>query len=157
MSRFGQAENKRWSSKNEAENDLQAQIAIDCHSRYAWARFSTSKLPVGAVHFLNNDILPFYERRNSKPEVVLFDNGGECCGKPDRHPSELFLQIEEIEHRKTKDKRPQSNGFLERFHRTLLDEHSFVGFHPCLGDRTMKLGATLPPGGGFWQLKEEAF
>ena len=28
-----------------------------------------------------------------------------------------------IEHRTTKVRRPQSNGFIERLHRTLLDEH----------------------------------
>jgi len=44
-------------------------------------------------------------------------------GRPDSHPYELFLQIEGIEHRTTKVKRPQSNGFVERLHRTLLDEH----------------------------------
>jgi hypothetical protein len=43
--------------------------------------------------------------------------------RPDRHPYELFLQLEEIEHRTTKVRRPQSNGFVERLHRTLLDEH----------------------------------
>ncbi len=45
------------------------------------------------------------------------------CGRPDRHPYELFLQLEETEHRTTRVKRPQSNGFVERLHRTLLDEH----------------------------------
>ncbi|MDT8436352.1 MAG: integrase core domain-containing protein, partial [Gemmatimonadota bacterium] len=49
--------------------------------------------------------------------------GREFCGRPDRHPYELFLQLEEIEHRTTRVRRPQSNGFIERFHRTLLDEH----------------------------------
>ncbi len=34
-----------------------------------------------------------------------------------------FLQLEGIEHRTTKVRRPQSNGFIERLHRTLLDEH----------------------------------
>ena len=38
-------------------------------------------------------------------------------------PYELFLQLEEIEHRTTKVGRPQSNGFIGRFHRTLLEEH----------------------------------
>lgn len=33
------------------------------------------------------------------------------------------MQLEEIEHRTTKVRRPQSNGFVERLHRTLLDEH----------------------------------
>lgn len=43
--------------------------------------------------------------------------------RPDQHPYELFLQLEEIEHRTTRVKRPQSNGIVERFHRTVLDEH----------------------------------
>jgi transposase InsO family protein len=49
--------------------------------------------------------------------------GREYCGRPDRHPYELFLQLEGIEHRTTRVRRPQSNGFVERLHRTLLDEH----------------------------------
>jgi transposase InsO family protein len=34
----------------------------------------------------------------------------------------LFPQLEDIPHRMTRVKRPQSNGILERFHRRLLDE-----------------------------------
>ncbi len=33
------------------------------------------------------------------------------------------LKLEGIEHRTTKVRRPQSNGFIDRLHRTLLDEH----------------------------------
>jgi len=43
--------------------------------------------------------------------------------RPDKHPYELFLQLQGIEHRTTRVRRPQSNGFMERLHRTLLDEH----------------------------------
>lgn len=99
------------------------QSVIDCHSRYAWGRLYTSKLPVTAVHVLNEDVLPFYEKHGVQIETILSDNGREYCGRPDRHPYELFLQLENIEHRKTKVRRPQSNGFVERLHRTLLDEH----------------------------------
>jgi transposase InsO family protein len=113
------------------------QTAIDCHSRHAWARRSTgkrftgsfsdpshpSKLPVTAVHILNGDVIPSFEAHGAKIEVVLSDNGREFCGRPDRHPYELFLQLEEIAHRTTRVKRPQSNGIVERFHRTALDEH----------------------------------
>jgi len=99
------------------------QSAIDCHSRYAWGRLYTSKLPVTAVHLLNEDVLPFFEQHSAKVVTVLSDNGREFCGRPDRHPYELFLQLEGIEHRTTKVRRPQSNGFVERLHRTLLDEH----------------------------------
>jgi len=99
------------------------QSVIDCYSRYAWGRLYTNKLPVTAIHVMNNDVLPTFEAHNARITTVLSDNGREFCGRPDRHPYELFLQLEEIEHRTTKVRRPQSNGFVERLHRTLLDEH----------------------------------
>jgi transposase InsO family protein len=55
--------------------------------------------------------------------ILLSDNGREFCGREDRHPYELLLQLEGIAHKKTRVKRPQSNGIIERFHRTPLDEH----------------------------------
>ena len=99
------------------------QSVIDCYSRYAWGRLYTNKLPVTAVHVLNNDVLPTFEQHQARITTVLSDNGREFCGRPDHHPYELFLQLEEIAHRTTKVRRPQSNGYVERLHRTLLDEH----------------------------------
>ncbi len=99
------------------------QTAIDCHSHYAWGKLCTSKLPVTAVQLMNNDVLPTFEKHDARIDVVLSDNGREFCGRPDRHLYELFLQLEEIEHRTTRVKRPQSNGIIDRLHRTLLDEH----------------------------------
>lgn len=99
------------------------QSVIDCYSRYAWGRLYTSKLPVTAVHILNEGVLPFFEEHDARVTTILSDNGREFCGRADNHPYELFLQLEEIEHRTTKVRRPQSNGFVERLHRTLLDEH----------------------------------
>ena len=66
---------------------------------------------------------PFFEAHEARVYTILSDNGREFCGRPDHHPYELFLQLEGIEHRTTKVRRPQSNGFIERLHRTLLDEH----------------------------------
>lgn len=99
------------------------QSVIDCYSRYAWGRLYTNKLPVTAVHVLNNDVLPTFEQHEALIGTVLSDNGREFCGRLDHHPYELFLQLEGIEHRTTPVRRPQSNGFVERLHRTLLDEH----------------------------------
>jgi len=99
------------------------QAVLDCFSRHAWGRLYTSKLPLTAVQVLNNHVLPFFEEHGIPIRTVLSDNGREFCGRPDRHPYELFLQLEGVEHRTTKVRRPQSNGFIERFHRTLLDEH----------------------------------
>lgn len=72
---------------------------------------------------MNNDVIPTFEAASAKIDVVSSDNGREFCGRPDQPPHELFLQLEEFEHRTTKVKRPQSNGILERFHRTFLDKH----------------------------------
>jgi len=99
------------------------QTAIDCHSRYAWARLFTNKMPVTAVQTLNNDVLPTFEEHDAHIGVVLSDNGREFCGRMDQHPYELFLQLEGIAHKRTQVSRPQSNGIVERLHRTLLDEH----------------------------------
>ena len=105
------------------------QTVLDCFSRYVWARLYTSKMPVTAVQILNNHALPFFEDHGLKVQTILSDpanpsfNGREYCGRPDQHPYELFLQLEEIEHRTTPVGRPQSNGYIERFHRTLLEEH----------------------------------
>jgi len=99
------------------------QTVLDCHSRYAWGRLFTTKIPVTAVQTLNNFVLPFFEEHGVKVRTVLTDNGREYCGRPDQHPFELFLQLEDIEHRTTQVRRPQSNGYVERMHRTLLDEH----------------------------------
>ena len=87
------------------------------------ARLYPSKLPVTAVHLMNADVLPTFEEHGGKVETVLSDNGREFCGRPDQHPYELFLQLEDIAHRTCRVKRPQSNGIVERFHRTVLDEH----------------------------------
>ena len=99
------------------------QTVLDCYSRHAWGRLYTSKLPVTSVHVLNETVLPFFEAHEARIYTILSDNGREFCGRPDHHSYELFLQLEGIEHRTTKVRRPHSNGFIERLHRTLRDEH----------------------------------
>jgi hypothetical protein len=46
----------------------------------------------------------------------------------DKHPYELYLQLNEIEHTKTKVKNPQTNGICERFHQTVLNEFCMITF-----------------------------
>jgi transposase InsO family protein len=38
------------------------------------------------------------------------------------HPFELYCAVQQLEHRTTKDRTPQTSGFRERFHRTLKEE-----------------------------------
>jgi transposase InsO family protein len=99
------------------------QTVVDCHSRLAFGHLYNSKIPVTAVHVLNEKVLPFFEEHECPIITILTDNGREYCGRMDGHPFELFLQLEDIEHRTTPIRRPQSNGIVERLHKTLLDEH----------------------------------
>jgi transposase InsO family protein len=75
------------------------------------------------VQLFDAAVLPSFETHGAAIDTILNDNGREFCGRTDRHPYELFLQLEGIAHRTTKVRRPQSNGIVERLHRTLLDEH----------------------------------
>jgi transposase InsO family protein len=50
------------------------------------------------------------------------DRGTEYCGNPERHEYELYLAVENIDHSRTKTKSPQTNGIVERFHKTALNE-----------------------------------
>jgi hypothetical protein len=70
----------------------------------------------------NEAALPFYQDKGIAVSAVLTDNGREFCGKAAQHPYELFLALSDIEHRRTKIRTPRTNGFVERFHRTVLDE-----------------------------------
>ena len=40
----------------------------------------------------------------------------------------LYLELNDIEHRRTRVRKPQTNGFVERFNRTVLDEFFRTAF-----------------------------
>jgi transposase InsO family protein len=59
---------------------------------------------------------------------MLTDRGTEYCGSREHHEYQLYLAVENIDHSKTRAKRPQSNGICERFHETMLQEFYQVAF-----------------------------
>jgi len=77
---------------------------------------------VTACDLLYERVLPFYDAPGVPVQSILTDNGREFCGKPESHPYELTLSMEDIEHRRTRVRTPRTNGFVERMNRTLLDE-----------------------------------
>ena len=94
---------------------------VDTYGSYAFGFLHTSKVPEAAVAVLHNDALPFYAERGLAVETVLTDNGREFCGT-ETHPFELYLALTGIAHRRIKVRHPQTNGFVERFHRTVKEE-----------------------------------
>jgi len=104
------------------------QTVIDTHSSVTFAKVYAAKVPVTAADLLNDRVVPFFEAHDIPILRVLTDRGTEFCGALDRHPYELYLQLNEIEHTKTKAKSPQTNGICERVHQTILNEFYRVAF-----------------------------
>ena len=86
------------------------------------------KTALTATHLLNHDVIPFFEQEDIKLLRVLTDRGTEYCGKKENHEYQLYLNIEDIDHSRTKAKSPQTNGICERFHRTIQDEFYAIAF-----------------------------
>src|SRR5262249_55487089 len=87
-------------------------------------------------------VLPFYAGRAIPVAAVLTDNGREFCGT-EAHPYELYLALADIEHRRTKVKHPQTNGFVERFHRTVKEEFFAVALRETFYEAVDPLQADL--------------
>jgi len=104
------------------------QSVVDTYSSVTFAKLYTAKVPVTAADILNDQVLPFFEGHDIPVLRVLTDRGTEYCGSPDKHPYELYLQLNDIEHTKTKVKSPQTNGICERVHQTILNEFYRVSF-----------------------------
>jgi len=97
------------------------QAVIDTYCSYAFGYLHTGKLPEHSMSVVYNDVVPQYKHWKLDVKTILTDNGGEYCGTFN-NPYEMFLELAEIEHRKTKVRHPQTNGFVERFNRTVLNE-----------------------------------
>lgn len=101
---------------------------IDSCSRLAWAEVVASKkaLPVmfKTLKMINTLNVTFGLRF----DAILTDNGAEFAARahPEDHPFEAMLMELGIRHRYTRPYRPQTNGKVERFWRT-LDEDVIEG------------------------------
>ncbi|NDY59015.1 IS481 family transposase [Desulfovibrio sulfodismutans] len=115
---------------------------VDTYSSYGFGFLHTAKVPEAAVAVLHNDVLPFYQEKNLSISSLLTDNGREYCGT-ESHPYELYLELSDIEHRRTKIRSPRTNGFVERFHRTALDEFYREAFRSTLYESVESLQADL--------------
>lgn len=104
------------------------QAVVDTFGSFAFGKLYTSKRPETAVDILYDRILPFYEEQAIPIEAILTDNGTEYKGRPMVHLYEIFLEFNDIEHRRTKVGNPRTNGFVERFNRTILDEFFRTAF-----------------------------
>jgi transposase InsO family protein len=119
------------------------QTFVDTYSKVAFAKLYDRKTPLTAADLLNDRVIPFFDEEGVKLQRVLTDRGTEYCGNPERHEYELYLAVEDIDHSRTKTKSPQTNGIVERFHKTILNEFYRIAFRKKLYASIEELQADL--------------
>jgi transposase InsO family protein len=108
------------------------QTFVDTYSKVAFAKLYDRKTPITAADLLNDRVVPFFDEKEVKLSRVLTDRGTEYCGNPEHHEYELYLAVEDIDHSRTKTKSPQTNGIVERLHKTMLNEFYRIAFRKKL-------------------------
>ncbi|GJL61578.1 MAG: hypothetical protein NPIRA04_02320 [Nitrospirales bacterium] len=112
-------------------------------SKVGFAKRYDRKTPITAADLLNDRVFPFFAEHEIPLSRVLTDRGTEYCGAPDRHAYELSRAVEYVDHTRTKTKSPQTNGIVERFHKTLMNEFYRVTFRKKIYHTLEELQADL--------------
>jgi transposase InsO family protein len=108
-------------SRGEAAGHEFVHAAVDDHSRLAYCEVLPDEQAATAVAFWAR-AHTFFTRHGITVERVLTDNGS--CYRS-RHWRE-HLTAAGITHKRTRPYRPQTNGKVERFNRTLLTEWAYA-------------------------------
>ncbi len=119
------------------------QAVVDTYGSFAFGKLYTSKRQETTADMLYDRVLPFYQSHRLTVEAILTDNGTEYKGRPMIHLYEIFLELNDIEHRTTKVANPRTNGFVERFNRTVLDEFFRTAFRKKLYESVAALQKDL--------------
>uniref|UniRef100_A0A5Q5BG16 Integrase, catalytic region n=2 Tax=unclassified Mycobacterium TaxID=2642494 RepID=A0A5Q5BG16_MYCSS len=107
---------------------------IDDHSRMAYAEICTDEKAATAVAVLQRAVAWFSER-GVTVERVLSDNGSAYRSYAWR---DACTQLH-ITPKRTRPYRPQTNGKIERFHRTLADGWAYAHFYESTEQRNTAL------------------
>jgi transposase InsO family protein len=86
------------------------QTFIDTYSKVAFAKLYDRKNALVAADMLNDQVVPFFDEHEIPLLRILTDRGSEYCGNREHHEYQLYLDLENIDHSKTKAKSPQTNG-----------------------------------------------
>lgn len=98
------------------------QTFIDSYCKVVSVKLYDRKHAITAADMVNDRVLPLYESVGIPLLRILTDRGSEYCGNREHHEFALYLDLENIEHTRTKAKSPQTNGICERFHQTIQNE-----------------------------------
>ena len=93
--------------------------AIDAHSRLAFSEIHDDEKGPTCAEFWTR-ALTFFAEHAITVEAVLTDNAKNYCGR------DFTAALAGIEHRRIRPYTPKTNGKVERFNRTLLEEWAYV-------------------------------
>jgi transposase InsO family protein len=102
--------------------------AVDDHSRLAYSEILADETKESAVVFWAR-ALAWFDAHGIEVQEILTDNGS--C-----YRSRAFAQaLGGVTHRRTRPYRPQTNGKVERFNRTMLEEWAYVKLYTSEAER----------------------
>jgi transposase InsO family protein len=113
-------------------------IAVDDHSRLAYAEVLPDEKATTAIGFLNR-ALAFFARYGIRVEGILTDNGS--AYRATVHA--LACKALGVRHLRTRPRRPQTNGKAERFIRTLQNGWAYGAIYASSTERTNALDGWL--------------
>jgi transposase InsO family protein len=136
----------RAATVNKTRNQLHAVLlgtcyvhtVIDDHSRVAYAEIHNDEQAVTAIGVLHRAVA-WFATRGVTVERVLSDNGSAYRSRAWRRA----CQDLQIVHKRTRPYRPQTNGKIERFHRTMTNGWAFKRFYNSESARRNALPAWL--------------
>lgn len=111
---------------------------IDDHSRVAYVEICADEKAITAIGVLERAVAWFADR-GVTVERVLTDNGSAYRSHTWRDACTALG----IRHKRTRPYRPQTNGKIERFHRTLADGWAYHRFYPSDIERRAALPGWL--------------
>lgn len=106
--------------------------AIDAYSRLAYSEVLPNEQGATAAGFWQRAVC-FFANHGIHIDAALTDNG------PCYRSRAFAAALDATEHRRTRPRRPQTNGKVERFNRTLLEEWAYVRPYSSDTERTMAL------------------
>jgi transposase InsO family protein len=110
--------------------------AIDAHSRLAYSEVLANEQGPTCAGFFER-ARHFFAAHDITIDAVLTDNAKNYLG------FDFTAALDGIEHRRTRPHRPQTNGKVERFNRTLADEWAYVRVYRSNAARTRALDRWL--------------
>ena len=113
-------------------------VAIDDHSRLAYAEILLDESPPSCIEFLQRALVWFAEQ-GIRIKQLLTDNGNAYCSYGFRDACQRLR----LRHLRTRPHRPQTNGKAERFIQTLMREWAYGRVYKTSLQRAQQLPAWL--------------